>query len=120
MQIGLVGADSRHGPMIPLGDSVAKFSFTSAFGHAFLRNFSIARKFLVVFAVLMVSLAAVGLISMSGMRVIFGTFDRAASAYAASKLAGQIESTVSHTISAENAYLRLGGESQAREVAAGI
>ena len=93
---------------------------TSAFGHSFLKNLTISRKFLVVFAVLMFSLAAVAMISMNGMRMIFGTFDRAASAYAASKLAGQIESTVSHTIAAENIYLRTGGAPQAQEVTMSI
>src|SRR5215813_4676484 len=87
-----------------------------AFGHSFLRNFTISRKFFVVFAVLVVSLGAVAAISMNGMRTIFGTFDRAADAYAASKLAGQIDSSVSRVIAAENSYLRLGGEPQAQEV----
>ncbi len=87
---------------------MAKLISNSAFGHGFLRNLSISRKFLVVFAVLMVSLAAVGLISMNGMRIILGTFDRAANAYVASKLAGQIESQVSHVVAAENTYLRTG------------
>src|SRR5689334_939419 len=68
----------------------------------------------------MVSLALVALISMNGMRVIFGSFDRAAGAYEASELAGQIESVVSHTVAAENAYLRLGGEPEAREVESDI
>jgi methyl-accepting chemotaxis protein len=93
---------------------------SSALGHTFLKNLTISRKFLVVFAVLMISLAAVGLISMNGMRMIFGTFDRAASAYTASKLAGQIESSVSHVVAAENTYLRLGGEPEAQGVFDGI
>ena len=84
------------------GDSVAKLISNTAFGHGFLRNQAISRKFLVVFAVLMVSLAAVGMISMNGMRIILGTFDRATEAYTASKLASQIESTVSRVIGAEN------------------
>jgi methyl-accepting chemotaxis protein len=99
---------------------VAKLDSGSSFGHGFLRNLSISRKFLVVFAVLMVSLAAVGLISMNGMRIIFGTFDRAAHAYTASKLAGQIESQVSHVVAAENTYLRLGGAMQAQAVTTGL
>ena len=99
---------------------MAKVTSNSAFGHGFLRNLSISRKFLVVFAVLMVSLAVVGLISMNGMRMILGTFDRAANAYAASKLAGQIESQVAHVVAAENTYLRLGGAMQAQAVTTGL
>jgi methyl-accepting chemotaxis protein len=99
---------------------VVKFASSSAFGHGFLRNLSISRKFLVVFAVLMVSLAVVGLVSMNGMRTILATFDRAANAYEASKVAGQIESTVSSVIAAENAYLRVGGAPEAEAVASGI
>ena len=97
-----------------------KSIFRSGFGHSFLKNLSISRKFLVVFAVLMVSLGAVALISMNGMRAIFETFDRAASAYTASKLASQIESTVSQVIAAENSYLRMGGDAQAMQVTVGI
>ena len=92
----------------------------SAFGHSFLKNLTISRKFLVVFAVLMASLAIVAMISMNGMREIFGTFDRAAGAYTASKLAGQLESTVSRVIAAENTYLRMGGDMQAQAVTVGI
>jgi len=92
----------------------------STLGHSFLENLSISRKFLVVFTVLMASLAVVAMISMNGMREIFGTFDRAAGAYAASKLAGQLESTVARVIAAENAYLRMGGEMQAEGVTIGI
>jgi methyl-accepting chemotaxis protein len=104
-----------------VGDSVRKtFAFKAGFGHSFLKNLTIGRKFLVVFAVLMVSLGAVALVSMSGMRGILGTFDRAAGAYAASKLAGQLEATASRVVAAENAYLRLGGEEQAASVIAGI
>jgi len=99
---------------------VAKLVSSSSFGHGFLRNVSISRKFLVVFAVLMVSLAAVGLISMNGMRIIFTTFDRATEAYSASKLAAQIESSVSRVIAAQNQYLRMGGDAQAQAVTIGI
>ncbi|HET6160702.1 MAG TPA: methyl-accepting chemotaxis protein, partial [Dongiaceae bacterium] len=100
---------------------MAKFiKLKSTFGHSFLKNLTISRKFLVVFAVLMISLGAVGFISMNGMRAISGTFDRAADAYAASKLAAQIESTVSRVIAAENSYLRMGGDAQAMQVTAGI
>src|SRR4030095_6960895 len=102
------------------GDSVAKLVSSSSFGHGFLRNVSISRKLLVVFAVLMVSLAAVGLISMTGMRIIFTTFDRATEAYSASKLAAQIESSVSRVIAAQNQYLRMGGDAQAHAVIIGI
>ena len=102
------------------GDSVAKLISNTAFGHGFLRNQAISRKFLVVFAVLMVSLAAVGMISMNGMRIILGTFDRATEAYTASKLASQIESTVSRVIGAENQYLRMAGDAQAQAVVIGI
>ena len=91
-----------------------------ALGHSFLKNFTISRKFLVVFALLMASLGAVAMISMNGMRVILGTFDGAAQAYEASKLASQIESTVSHVIAAENSYLRVGGDQAAQDVTAGI
>jgi methyl-accepting chemotaxis protein len=96
------------------------FAFKSGFGHSFLKNLSISRKFLVVFAVLMVSLGAVAMISINGMTAISGTFDRAADAYAASKLAAQIESTVSRVIAAENNYLRMGGDAQAQAVIIGI
>ncbi|HEX6072987.1 MAG TPA: hypothetical protein VFY95_08270 [Sphingomicrobium sp.] len=65
-----------------------RFAVKAAFGHSFLKNLSIGRNFLVVFAVLMVSLGAVALVGMSGMRGILATFDHAAGAYAASKLAG--------------------------------
>ncbi len=99
---------------------MAKLASSSSFGHGFLRNVSISRKFLVVFAVLMVSLAAVGLISMNGMRIIFSTFERATEAYSASKLAAQIESTVSRVIAAQNQYLRMGGDAQAQAVTIGI
>jgi methyl-accepting chemotaxis protein/CHASE3 domain sensor protein len=103
-----------------MGDSVAKLAFKSTFGHAFLKNLTIARKFLVVFAVLMVSLGAVALISMTGMRDIFGTFDRAATAYSASKLAARIESSVQQVIAAENLYLRTSSNAQAQRVTVGI
>jgi methyl-accepting chemotaxis protein len=99
---------------------VAKSILKSGFGHSFLKNLSISRKFLVVFAVLMVSLGAVSVISMNGMRTILATFDRAASAYTASKLASQIESNVSQVIAAENAYLRTGDEPEAQQVLGGI
>jgi len=100
---------------------VAKLvSSASSFGHGFLRNQAISRKFLVVFAVLMVSLGAVALVSMSGMRGILGTFDRAAGAYAASKLAGQLEASAARVVAAESTYLRLGGEEEAAAVIAGI
>jgi methyl-accepting chemotaxis protein len=99
---------------------VSKLSSKSALGHTFLKNLTISRKFAVVFVVLMVSLGAVALISMNGMREIFGTFDRAAGAYAASKLASQLESTVSHAVAAESTYLRMGGAMQAQAVTIGI
>src|SRR6185295_16990738 len=63
---------------------------------------------------------AVGLISMNGMRIIFTTFDRATEAYSASKLAAQIESSVSRVIAAQNQYLRMGGDAQAQAVTIGI
>jgi methyl-accepting chemotaxis protein/CHASE3 domain sensor protein len=103
-----------------MGDSVAKLAFKSTFGHSFLKNLTISRKFLVVFAVLMVSLAAVALISMAGMRDIFGTFDRAANAYSASKLAARIETTVQQVIASESQYLSSGGNAQAQRVVVGI
>ncbi|HEY1384323.1 MAG TPA: methyl-accepting chemotaxis protein [Dongiaceae bacterium] len=96
------------------------FAVKSSFGHSFLKNLTISRKFLVVFAVLMVSLGAVAMISIDGMRAISGTFDRAAGAYAASKLAAQIDSTASRVIAAENNYLRVGGDEPAQAVLAGI
>ncbi|WP_162917431.1 methyl-accepting chemotaxis protein [Dongia deserti] len=99
---------------------MAKLALKSTFGHAFLKNLAIARKFLVVFAVLMVSLAAVAMISMTGMRTISGTFDSAANAYAASKLAAQIETNVSRVIAAQNQYLRMSGDAQAQAVTVGI
>ena len=102
------------------GDSVAKVVSNSAFGHGFLRNLGISRKFLVVFAVLMVSLAAVASISITGMRTISGTFDSAADAYAASKLAARIETNVSRVIAAQNQYLRESGDEQAQAVTVGI
>ena len=92
----------------------------SAFGHGFLKNLAISRKFTVVFAVLLVSLAAIGLISMGGMRTILGTFDRAADAYAASDAAGDFESAVARTVAAEGTYLRIGGPAQAQAVKAGL
>ncbi len=92
----------------------------SVFGHGFLKNLAISRKFTVVFAVLLVSLAAIGVISMSGMRSILGTFDRAAIAYEASDVAGDLESTVARVIAAQNSYLRLGSQAQADAVKAGL
>jgi methyl-accepting chemotaxis protein len=68
----------------------------------------------------MVSLAAVAMISMTGVREILGTFDRAAAAYSASKLASQMEAIVSRVVAAENAYLRMGGNTQAEAVTIGI
>lgn len=102
------------------GDSVRKFAFKSTFGHTFLKNLSIARKFLVVFAVLMLSLGAVGMVSMFGMREILGTFGRAADAYEASKLASQLESSASRVIAQQNAYQRSGNEAQAHSVRSGL
>jgi methyl-accepting chemotaxis protein len=102
------------------GISVTKLTSTSTFGHGFLRNLSISRKFLVVFAVLMVSLAAVAAISITGMRTISGTFDSAADAYLASKLAARIETNVSRVIAAQNQYLRMSGDAQAQAVTIGI
>ena len=99
---------------------MAKLISTSAFGHGFLRNLSISRKFLVVFAVLMVSLAVVASISISGMRTISGTFDSAADTYAASKLAARIETNVARVIAAQNQYLRMSGDAQAQSVTIGI
>ena len=100
--------------------SGARSMFKSAFGHSFLQNLTISRKFLVVFAVLIVSLGAVGMISMNGMRVILGTFDRAATAYDASDVAGDLESTVARVIAAQSTYLRLGSKAQAEAVKVGL
>ena len=102
------------------GISVAKLISSSTFGHGFLRNLSISRKFLVVFAVLMMSLAALASISITGMRTISGTFDSAAGAYTASKLAAQIETNVARVIAAQNQYLRMSGDAQAQGVVIGI
>ncbi|HJR20786.1 MAG TPA: HAMP domain-containing methyl-accepting chemotaxis protein, partial [Dongiaceae bacterium] len=99
---------------------MAKLVSNSAFGHGFLRNLGISRKFLVVFAVLMASLAAVASISITGMRTISGTFDSAADAYAASKLAARIETNVSRVIAAQNQYLRMSGDAEAQAVTSGI
>jgi methyl-accepting chemotaxis protein/CHASE3 domain sensor protein len=88
--------------------------------HGFLKNLGISRKFLVVFAVMMVSLGAVAVISMTGMRQILGTFDRAAGAYDASALAAALESSVARVIGAQNIYLRLGGDGQAQQVRTGL
>ncbi|HEY3145215.1 MAG TPA: HAMP domain-containing protein, partial [Dongiaceae bacterium] len=121
MQFGLAAL-----AQLALSDSVRdsvrkmKIAFKSGFGHSFLKNLTISRKFLMVFAVLMVSLGAVAMISINGMTEISGTFDRAANAYAASKLAAQIDSTVSRVIAAENNYLRIGGDAQAQAVVTGI
>jgi methyl-accepting chemotaxis protein len=124
MQFGLAEMSDRLGRGVFLGilrgDSVAKLISTSAFGHGFLRNLSISRKFLVVFAVLMVSLAVVASISITGMRTISGTFDSAADTYAASKLAARIETNVSRVIAAQNQYLRMSGDAQAQAVTIGI
>ncbi len=92
----------------------------SAFGHSFLQNLTISRKFLVVFAVLIISLGAVATISMNGMREILGTFDRAATAYDASDVAGDLESTVARVIAAQSTYLRLGSKAQAEAVKVGL
>ena len=99
---------------------MAKLISSSTFGHGFLRNLSISRKFLVVFAVLMMSLAALASISITGMRTISGTFDSAAGAYTASKLAAQIETNVARVIAAQNQYLRMSGDAQAQGVVIGI
>ena len=79
-----------------------------------------ARKFAVIFVVLLASLAAISALSLSGMRSILGTFDQAALAYEASRLAGQLESAVTRVVAAQSAYLRLGGEPQAQAVATGL
>src|SRR5262245_15303739 len=92
----------------------------SAFGHTFLQNLTINRKFLVVFAVLIVSLGAVAMISMNGMRQILGTFDRAATAYEASDVGGDLESTVARMIASQSTYLRLGSKAQADAVRTGL
>ena len=124
MQFGLAEMSDRlgHGVLwgIVRGIFVAKLIPNSTFGHGFLRNLGISRKFLVVFAVLMASLAAVASISITGMRTISGTFDSAADAYAASKLAARIETNVSGVIAAQNQYLRMSGNAQARAVTIGI
>ncbi|MEZ5832544.1 MAG: HAMP domain-containing methyl-accepting chemotaxis protein [Dongiaceae bacterium] len=98
----------------------ARLLFKSALGHSFLKNLTINRKFLVVFAVLMVSLAALAIIGMKGMRDILGTFDRAAAAYDASDVASDFESTVARVIASQNAYLREGGQPQAEAVKSGL
>ena len=55
-------------------------------------------------------------ISITGMRTISGTFDSAAGAYTASKLAAQIETNVARVIAAQNQYLRMSGDAQAQAV----
>ena len=57
-------------------------------------------------AVLLASLAITSAISLAGMRSILSTFERAENAYIASRLAGQLETTVTKVVAAQNVFLK--------------